>query len=189
MPTHILRSGNFIRPEQVLREAGVREGMQVVHLGCGPGFYVIPAAKFVGAKGRVVAIDIRTPALEEVSQRARMENLENIDVIRADVVREEGSQLPDGWADLVILANVLHLSDPRGVLAEASRVVRPSEGRVLVIEWELVNIPIGPPVEQRVAPDVVLASARSANLVLLRRWKPSPYHYSFLFAKAMGREE
>lgn len=188
MPTHILRSGNFIRPEQVLLDAGVREGMQVAHFGCGPGFYVIPAAKFVGGKGRVVAIDIRTPALDEVSQRARRENLENIDVVRGDLIAQQGSQLPDGWADLVILANILHLSDPRPVLGEASRVVRPGEGRVLVIEWELINIPIGPPVEQRVAPDTVLAAARGANLVLLRRWKPSQYHYAFLFAKAVAEE-
>jgi hypothetical protein len=36
-----------------------------------------------------------------------------------------------------------------------------------------------------VSPDVLLAGARSSNLVLLRRWKPSLYHYAFLFARAV----
>lgn len=185
MATHILRSGNFLRPESVLREAGIREGMRVAHFGCGPGFYAIPAAKLVGPLGRVAAIDIRTPALGEVGQRARLEGVANIDAVRGDLVTEQGSQLPDGWGDLVLLTNILHQSDPRFVLAEAARVVRPESGRVLVVEWELVNIPIGPPVEQRVTPDAILAAARSSNLVLLRRWKPSPYHYAFLFARAV----
>jgi ubiquinone/menaquinone biosynthesis C-methylase UbiE len=184
MPTTILRSGNFIRPDAVLREAGIREGMRVVHFGCGPGFYAIPAAQFVGPEGRVVAIDIRVPALEEVGHRARLENLQNIDVMRADLTVPGGSQLPDGWADLVLLANILHQSDPRQVVAEAARVLRPAEGRVLMIEWELVNVPLGPPVEQRVAPDILLAAARLAGLALLRQWKPSPYHYALLFTRS-----
>ncbi len=180
----MLRSGNFIRPHDVLRDVGIREGMQIVHFGCGPGFYVIPAAEFVGPSGRVVAIDIRLPAIEEVTQRVRFANLTNVDILRLDLTAPRGSQLPDGWADLVILVNILHQSDSRPVLTEAARVVRPGVGRVLVLAWELVNTPIGPPVERRVAPDQLLAGARNANLVLLRRWKPSPYHYALLFARA-----
>lgn len=184
MPTHILRSEHFLRPSAVLREAGIREGMRVVHFGCGPGFYAIPAAQFVGKNGRVAAIDVRTQALEEVSQRAKMERLENLDIFRGDVAREKGSLLPDDWADLVVLANILHMSDPRAVMTEAARIVRPETGRVLVVEWELVNIPLGPPVERRIHPNDILAAAKLSRLVLLRRWKPSRYHFAFLFARA-----
>ena len=185
MPSSLTRTGQFIRPDAVLRDAGIREGMHVVHFGCGPGFYVIPAAKDVGERGRVVAIDIRTPALDEVAQRVRMEQLENVDVLRADLTAPRGSQLPDAWADLVILANILHQSDPRALIAEAARIVRPGEGRVLMVEWELVHVPMGPPVEHRVAPDTILAAARPVQLTLLRRWKPSSFHFAMLFAKAV----
>jgi len=184
--SQILRSGNFINPADILREAEIREGMKVAHFGSGPGFYVIPAAEFVGPSGRVVAIDIREQAVNEVQTRARMKGLDNVDVFRSDLVTENGSQLPNAWADLLILANILHQSDPVKVMKEAARVVKPESGRVLAVEWELVNIPLGPPVEQRVEPNAVLAAAKANGLVLLRRWKPSSYHYAFLLARAVG---
>ncbi len=184
MATQIIRSGNFIRPDEVLREVGIREGMNVVHFGCGAGFYVVPAAKFVGGNGRVVGVDIRESSLETVRHKAKSENLDNLDVIRGDLAKLSGSHLPDGWADLVIVANILHQSDPQKVLAEAARVLRPEVGRLVAVEWEMVNVPFGPPVEHRVSPDMVLAAAKMNNLMVLRRWKPSLYHYALLFARA-----
>jgi len=183
METNILSSGNFLRPEAVLREAGIRQGMKVVHFGSGPGFFAIPAAQFVGKEGRVVAIDIRQQAIEEISHRARQKHLENVDVFRADLAVKKASNLPDSWADLVILTNILHQSDPQLIMEEASRVVRPSSGRVLAIEWDLISSPLGPAVEDRIAPDVVIAAGRMNKLVVLRSWKPSLYHYGFIFAR------
>lgn len=186
MATNPIRVNNFIRPDEVLRQVGIKEGMKVVHLGCGPGFYVIPAAKYVGPSGRAVGIDIREQALETLKHKAKIEGLENVDAIRCDLEKIKGSHLPDNWADLVIMANILHQSDPRKVMAEAVRILRPEVGRLLTIEWEVTNVPMGPPVEDRITPDTVLACARMNNLVVLRRFKPSAYHFSFLFARAVG---
>jgi len=188
MPSHVLPSGNFLRPDAVLLDVGIKEGMNVVHFGCGAGFYVIPAAKFVGPKGRVVGVDIREHSLETVRHKAKLEGLDNVDAIRGDLVKEAGSHLPNGWADIVIVANILHQSDPRMVMREAARVLRAEIGRLVTIEWEMVNVPFGPSVEHRTSPDTVLAAARMNNLVALRRFKPSPYHYAILFARAVPEE-
>jgi len=185
MPITSIRSGNFIRPDAVLKDVGIKEGMKVVHMGCGPGYYTIPAAKLVGPSGRAVGIDIREQALETLRHKAKVEGLENVDAIRADLEKKGGSHLPGGWADLVILVNILHESDPRKVMAESTRILRPEVGRLLTIEWEVTNVPMGPPVEDRVTPDTILAAARVNNLVVLRRFKPSPYHFAFLFARAV----
>lgn len=181
--TNIIGTGNFLRPESVLREAGIRQGMKVAHFGSGPGFFAVPAAQFVGSDGRVVAIDIRQQAVEEISHRARQKGLKNLDVFRADLTKDGASNLPDSWADLIILTNILHQSDPQLVMAEAARVVRPSSGRVVAVEWDVVASPLGPAVEDRIAPDVVIAAGRLNHLVVLRNWKPSLYHYAFIFAK------
>lgn len=186
MPINSIRTGNFIRPDAVLKDVGIREGMKVVHLGCGPGYYVIPAAKFVGPSGRAVGIDIREQALETLRHKAKMEGLDNVDAIRGDLEQVEGSHLPNNWADLVVMVNILHQSDPRKVMAEAVRILRPEVGRLLTIEWEVTNVPMGPPVEDRITPDTILGAAKSNNLVMLRRFKPSSYHFSFLFARAVA---
>lgn len=71
-------------------------------------------------------------------------------------------------------------------MAEAVRILRPEVGRLLTIEWEVTNVPMGPPVEDRITPDTVLACARMNNLVVLRRFQAERVSFFFLFARAVG---
>lgn len=177
----------FLKPETLLREAGIRAGWKVADFGCGPGYTLLPAARFVGTTGRVVGIDLRSVAVDEAQKRVRAAGLAgHTDVFRADLTKPESSGLPAGWADLVLLVGVLYQSDPRGILAEAARVVKPSDGRVVVIEWDRVATPIGPPPEQRLPEDAVLAAAKSASLRLLSKFSPSPHHYGLVLVKPLA---
>lgn len=179
----------FLKPEAVLREAGIRAGWKVADFGCGPGYYLVPAARFVGPAGRVAGIDLRAVAVDEATTRIRAAGFQDrADVFRADVAQPEGSKLSANWADLVLLIGVLYQSDPRSVLREAARVVRPSSGRVVVIEWDQVATPVGPPPEQRILLDAVLAAAKSASLTVLAQFAPSPHHYGLLLVKAGAKE-
>jgi ubiquinone/menaquinone biosynthesis C-methylase UbiE len=49
----------ILRPitERLLREAGIKEGMRVLDLGCGPGDVSFLAAEIVGPSGSVLGID------------------------------------------------------------------------------------------------------------------------------------
>lgn len=175
----------LIQPAPFLRELKIRAGWRVADFGCGPGYYLVPAARFVGSQGRVVGIDIRTEATDEARRRLERAHLAgHADVFRADLARAGASGLPDGWADLVLLVGVLHQSDPFSLLREAARVVRPADGRVVAVEWEEVATPLGPPPEHRVRKDVVLGHAKSAGLAFLQNLTPSPFQYGMLFAKA-----
>lgn len=177
----------FIRPEEVLRKAGIRAGWKVADFGCGPGYYLVPAAEFVGRQGRVVGIDILASTVDQARKRVQSAGLADwTDIFRADLARPAASGLPDDWADLVLLSAILSQSDPPSVLSEASRVVKPAEGRVVVLEWEKVATPIGPPPEHRVSEDVVLAGAKRVGLHLLSSFRPSPHHYGLIFVKPPG---
>lgn len=173
-----------LKPEEVLRHLGIRSGWKVADFGCGAGFLLVPAARYVGASGRVVGIDVRAPAVDESRRRAELAGVaDHVDILRADLTKLRGTGLPDGWADLVLLVGVLYQSDPRAVLTEAARVVKPTDGRVAVIDWEEVATPVGPPPEQRIARDTVLAAAKAAGLTFLSRFAPSPNHYGLLFMR------
>lgn len=41
-------------PDTILADIGVAEGLVVIDIGCGQGFFALPAARRVGRSGRVV---------------------------------------------------------------------------------------------------------------------------------------
>ena len=45
-------------PEKILLQIGLNTGMTFVDIGCGYGFFSIPAAEIVGPSGKVICIDI-----------------------------------------------------------------------------------------------------------------------------------
>lgn len=174
----------FLRPEQVLRDLGIRAGWRVADFGCGAGYYLVPAARLVGPTGRVVGIDILTSAVDEAKKRVSAARAAaTTDVLRADLARPASSGLPEGWADLVLLSGILAQSDPQALLREAARVVKPGSGTVAVIEWDQVATPIGPPPEHRIERAHVHAAAKSAGLTFASATAPTPYHFGLLFKK------
>lgn len=107
---------------EILKEVGIEPGAVVLDYGCGPGSYTIEVAKLVGAKGRVYALDIHPLAAEAVRKRASKENLTNIETVRSDCA----TGLEDASVDAALLYDTFHLlSEPRAVLAELHRVLRP----------------------------------------------------------------
>lgn len=54
----------------------VREGMNVLDIGCGPGFFSVELAKMVGSSGRVIAADLQEGMLEKFRAKIRGTGLE-----------------------------------------------------------------------------------------------------------------
>ena len=66
----------FHKPHQMLAPY-VREGMTVMDVGCGMGFFSIGMAKLVGDSGGVIAVDQQSRMLEVIKKRARRAGFEN----------------------------------------------------------------------------------------------------------------
>jgi ubiquinone/menaquinone biosynthesis C-methylase UbiE len=64
------------KPHQML-EPYVREGMTVMDVGCGMGFFSIGMAKLVGDRGGVIAVDLQSKMLDVTKKRARRAGFEN----------------------------------------------------------------------------------------------------------------
>ena len=52
-------------PEKILRPY-ITEGMAVLDVGCGPGFFSLEMARMVGKSGRVIAADMQEGMLQKV---------------------------------------------------------------------------------------------------------------------------
>jgi predicted methyltransferase len=64
--------GLLVNPYGRLTRAGLKRGQRVIEVGCGPGFFTVPAAKIVGEAGYVYALDINAAAGTcETQNRAR----------------------------------------------------------------------------------------------------------------------
>jgi len=114
--------GLFVNPYKLLNSAGLKPGQKVLEVGCGPGFFTIPAAKIVGEKGRVYALDVNPMAVETVRRKIEEKGLKNVEVMLADA-SETG--LPDESIDVAFLFGVIHaLDDVDAVMWEMHRVLK-----------------------------------------------------------------
>ena len=123
------------RALEILERAGVKEGQIVLDFGCGSGTYTIPAAKIVGDKGKVYALDKDSTVLNELMNRAESAGLNNIR--RIDTTGELKVNLADDSVDLVLLFDVLHpyyfpqADGRRKVLDEVHRISK-AKARIIV---------------------------------------------------------
>ncbi len=69
-------------PDRILLRAGLGAGQTLVDIGCGPGFFVLPAARIVGPRGRVIGLDTSPVMVAELRKNARAAGLANVRVAR-----------------------------------------------------------------------------------------------------------
>ena len=107
--------------------ASLKAGETVVDLGSGGGLDCFLAAKKVGAKGKVIGIDMTAEMLERARANAKKGGYENVEFRLGEI---ENMPVADNTADVIISNCVINLSpDKQRVFNEAFRVLKP-EGRL-----------------------------------------------------------
>jgi len=153
-------------PEAVFGPLGLTRGETVLDLGCGAGEYALCAARLVGEAGRVLAMDRHKAYADDVAARAAAEGLRNLEPLACDMT---AGPLPVAakTVDVCLLGTVLHaltLGRSAPVFRELRRVLKDG-GRLAVIECQKREMPFGPPVERRIAPQELEAHARGLGFI------------------------
>ena len=105
-----------------LERSGVREGLVVLEEGFGFGTSPLIAARMVGPKGKVYALDVMPINVATLWLRARLRRLRNLDIILADA---KYTELQEKSVDVVFIADAFHeFPDKQGTLRELYRVLR-----------------------------------------------------------------
>ena len=117
-------------PVKQLRIADIQPGQTILEVGCGTGFFTIPAAQMVGDRGQIIALDASSGFLKEVAKKVQKANLNNVRIVQRDALN---TGLETASMDKTLLFGVLPFPLlPLGrLLPEMHRVLKP-EGTMAV---------------------------------------------------------
>ncbi|WP_445475287.1 class I SAM-dependent methyltransferase [Methanococcoides methylutens] len=111
----------FQKPRKIL-EPYVQEGMTVLDLGCGSGFFSIEIARMVGSSGLVIASDLQEGMLRKLRKKIKGTDLEKRVILHKC---EEDVIGISEKVDLAIVFYMLHeVPNPEKTLNELSSIVK-----------------------------------------------------------------
>jgi len=119
-------------PDKLIQRSGIKEGMLVLEIGCGSGAFTTFAAREIGPKGQVFALDIQLKMLEQL--KAKLSKPENQDIKNIQLVNNSAYNLPftDNSLDLVYMVTVLQeIPDKTKALREIRRMLK--SGGILAV--------------------------------------------------------
>ena len=128
------------RTDKLIAMLPVKPGDVVADLGAGTGYFSLPIARRI-PDGRVLAVDLQPEMLAIVKEKARMEGVENVELVLAT---ERDPNLPESTVQWVLIVDAYHeFSYPREVMQGVVRGLAPG-GRVYLVEYraEDPSVPI-----------------------------------------------
>jgi predicted methyltransferase len=165
------------RPEQIMDHLRIGEGSVVADLGAGGGWFTIRLAHRVGPNGKVYAEDVQPEMYGSIRRRVEREGLKQVEPVLGTPV---DPKLP-GPVDVVLIVDAYHeMDDPVTLLRNVRKSLKPG-GRVGIVEFTKIGHGPGPPMEERVDPEKVIADASAAGLRLESRGSFLRYQYLLMF--------
>ena len=147
-------------PEKTLVKAGIRPGDILLDLGCGTGYFALPAARLVGPKGLVYAVDVSGVMLAELRSKTASLGVFNIHTSQLSRTKPE---IPEADYTMALLANVLHeVDDKKPFMTSIGAALKPGT-RLAVIEWKKAATPKGPPLRERLSEDEMQVLLKKAG--------------------------
>jgi ubiquinone/menaquinone biosynthesis C-methylase UbiE len=136
-------------PEETLLKLGLEKGMDFADIGCGVGYFTLPAATIIGADAKAYAADVSAEMLAILADKAAAGGIPNIAAVLSG---EYDMKIKSGAAAFALCCNVLHeIGDKERFVREIARILAPG-GTLAVIEWKMVRRDKGPGVAERIPP-------------------------------------
>lgn len=165
-------------PEGLLRSLGLMEGNVLVDVGCGPGFFTIPAAYIVGPGGRVYAVDTQHEMLEGLKERKPPANVVPVKSL------EQSIPVESDVADMALVAYVLHEAEDKALFIEEVKRTMRKGALLVVIDWKKQVEEHGPPEHDRLTGQEVETLLKEAGLEGVETSSLNESHYLIRAVKA-----
>jgi ubiquinone/menaquinone biosynthesis C-methylase UbiE len=143
----------------------VREGMVVLELGCGAGFFTTEIARLVGKSGKVIAADLQQGMLDILENKIKGTDIEGRIVLHKCAEDKIGVTEK---VDLVLAFFMVHeVADKRKMLEEIKSLLKP-EGRLYIIEFKMHPPKKSYEAMVKMARDIGLVEAEKSSSLLSR---------------------
>jgi ubiquinone/menaquinone biosynthesis C-methylase UbiE len=123
-------------PQKILAPY-IKDGMTVLDIGCGPGFFSIEIAKMVGKSGKVVSADLQEGMLQKLRDNIRGTELEKrMKLVKCDKDKINISEK----VDFILAFYMVHeIPDKNSFFKELKNILN-EKGQFLVVEPKLFHV-------------------------------------------------
>ena len=170
----------LLPPDETLKKLGLKTGETIADIGCGIGYFTIPAARIVGPSGRVYALDISDEMLVQVHEGKKSNNLTNIETVKTT---EYDLKLESGLISFGFICNVLHEIDEFSRFVDEIKRLLKDQGTFALIEWEKKVSSTGPPIEHRIDKESMITRLIEQGFKLIDCQNISEEYYSLIMEK------
>jgi len=123
-------------PQKILAPY-IKEGMTVLDIGCGPGFFSIELAKLVGEDGKVIAADLQQGMLQKLDDKIRGTALEG----RIKLAKCENDNINISEAvDFILTFYMVHEVPDKNTFFKQLYEVLKDQGQYLLVEPKLFHV-------------------------------------------------
>jgi ubiquinone/menaquinone biosynthesis C-methylase UbiE len=177
-------SYDLIDADRFWRLMALQNTTVLLDLGCGVGNYALPAARIIGPRGVVYALDAWADGIAALRESAADRRLTMLRPVVADI--SEPLPLTPASVDVVLLATVVHdlIQDGRfeNTMGEVGRVLA-ANGRLAVVEFKKIDGPPGPPRHIRLSPEALATAVRPFGFRLKTMDDIGDCHYLAQFTR------
>jgi len=115
----------FFGPQKIVEGAGIKEGMKVLEVGCGTGFFTIKASQLIGENGLLISMDMSPLSVEMVTKKVDKANIKNVKVIKGDAL---DTKLDEACLDVIFIFGVIPapMLPMDKLLSEMHRILKPN---------------------------------------------------------------
>jgi len=168
----------YQKPHEVIMALGLKEGEVVADIGAGSGYFAFRLAHHVGENGRIYAVDINPDMIVYMNRRIRDLQLRNVVTVLAV---PDDPLLPDASVDRFFICDTWHhIANQKQYLALMKKMLRPG-GQIIMIEFHKQELPVGPPVEMKVAREDLVRQMETNGFKLAKAHTFLPYQYFLIF--------
>jgi SAM-dependent methyltransferase len=108
--------------DRVMDILKISDGKSVADIGAGSGWFTTRAAKRVGEKGKVFAVEINQEYTNYINERAKKENLKNIHTVLGE---EDDPKLAPNSVDAALILKTYHeIAEPVKVMTNLRRALK-----------------------------------------------------------------
>ena len=116
-------------PKKIIRPY-VKEGMTVMDLGCGPGFFSVEMAKIVQKSGKVFALDVQDEMLNLLADKIK--DTQYQDIITLHKAKTDALNF-SSKVDFILAFYVIHEIKRENIFSELKSILNPG-GKILIAE-------------------------------------------------------